>query len=107
MEHPWSDRPGQRTLRFVRDAVGAACGRLTQAYLERDWEMIEALCVDLRELWEAVACGAPPLPQDRPNPSEKTPQAGERTRTSSQPLTPLPCSSHFRSPVVVHRAQRH
>jgi hypothetical protein len=92
MKSPWVDRSGAMTLLLLRDAVGAACGRLARAYIDRDWEMVETLLRDLRELWEAAdreTWTSPRIPLNR---LERTLQAGERTRTSSPTLTPLPCS---------------
>jgi hypothetical protein len=92
VKSPWVDRSEAMTLLTLRDAVGAACGRLARAYIERDWEKIEALCRDLRELWEAIDRGSG-IPMRPPVDSlGETPRAGERTRTSSPTLTPLPCS---------------
>lgn len=91
VEPRWDERP-EAMMRAILDGVGVACGCLAQAYLERDWERIQALCQELRHLWEAVESESRREGCSFPQDSVKSPRAGERTRTSSPTLTPLPCS---------------
>lgn len=92
VEPRWDERLETAMMRTILDGVGAACGCLAQAYLERDWERIQALCQELRHLWEAAEGRSRRQGRSFHEDSVKSPRAGERTRTSSPTLTPLPCS---------------